>query len=151
MLRSVRLSYPSVWGGAMSSEIDKILSGRLSRRELVKKAGIGAGGVMMAGLISACGGSSSTTTTAGGTAATTTGGTTATTGAAPTAGTIKIGFVSPRTGPAAGFGEPDPYVIGLAKKAFANGLRSAARPTRSRSSTRTARPTRNAAPKSRRS
>ncbi|HVC80521.1 MAG TPA: ABC transporter substrate-binding protein [Chloroflexota bacterium] len=37
-------------------------------------------------------------------------------------GTIKIGFVSPRTGPAAGFGEPDGYVLGLAKKAFARGL-----------------------------
>src|SRR5947209_11991999 len=30
-------------------------------------------------------------------------------------GTIKIGFVSPRTGPAAGFGEPDGYVLGLAR------------------------------------
>jgi branched-chain amino acid transport system substrate-binding protein len=37
-------------------------------------------------------------------------------------GTIKIGFVSPRTGPAAGFGEPDPYVLGLARKAFASGI-----------------------------
>lgn len=38
------------------------------------------------------------------------------------ASTIKIGFISPRTGPLAGFGEPDPYVIGLARKAFAKGL-----------------------------
>ena len=38
--------------------------------------------------------------------------------AAPTS-TLKIGFVSPRTGPAAGFGEPDGYVLGLARKAFA--------------------------------
>src|SRR6185437_5991267 len=37
-------------------------------------------------------------------------------------GSIKIGFVSPRTGPAAGFGEPDGYVLGLARKAFARGL-----------------------------
>ena len=36
--------------------------------------------------------------------------------------TLKIGFVSPRTGPAAGFGEPDPYVLSLARKAFAGGL-----------------------------
>src|SRR5947209_13679301 len=35
---------------------------------------------------------------------------------------IKIGFVSPRTGPAAGFGEPDGYVLALARKAFAQGL-----------------------------
>jgi branched-chain amino acid transport system substrate-binding protein len=107
----------------MASEIDRILSDRISRRELMKKAGVGAGGVMMAGLISACGGGSSTTTTAGGTAATTAVSTPATTGAAaPSGGTIKIGFVSPRTGPAAGFGEPDPYVLGLARKALTNGL-----------------------------
>jgi branched-chain amino acid transport system substrate-binding protein len=39
-----------------------------------------------------------------------------------TANTIKIGFVSPITGATSGFGEPDPYVISLAKKAFARGL-----------------------------
>ncbi len=37
-------------------------------------------------------------------------------------GTIKIGFVSPRKGPAAGFGEPDGFVLGLARKAFQRGL-----------------------------
>ncbi|HEY0870707.1 MAG TPA: ABC transporter substrate-binding protein [Acidothermaceae bacterium] len=37
-------------------------------------------------------------------------------------GSLKIGFVSPITGPAAGFGEPDGYVLSLARKAFANGL-----------------------------
>ncbi|HVA90829.1 MAG TPA: ABC transporter substrate-binding protein [Chloroflexota bacterium] len=37
-------------------------------------------------------------------------------------GSLKIGFVSPRTGPAAGFGEPDGYVLALARKAFARGL-----------------------------
>jgi branched-chain amino acid transport system substrate-binding protein len=36
--------------------------------------------------------------------------------------TLKIGFVSPRTGAAAGFGEPDTYVLELAKKALAGGL-----------------------------
>jgi branched-chain amino acid transport system substrate-binding protein len=42
-------------------------------------------------------------------------------------GSLKIGFVSPRTGPAAGFGEPDAYVLGLARKAFAGGLTVAGR------------------------
>ncbi|HSP08662.1 MAG TPA: ABC transporter substrate-binding protein [Candidatus Dormibacteraeota bacterium] len=37
-------------------------------------------------------------------------------------GSIKIGFISPITGPASGFGEPDSYVISLARKAFAGGL-----------------------------
>ncbi|HEX3474768.1 MAG TPA: ABC transporter substrate-binding protein [Kofleriaceae bacterium] len=35
---------------------------------------------------------------------------------------LKIGFVSPRTGPTAGFGEPDGYVLELARKALAGGL-----------------------------
>src|SRR5438105_8179673 len=37
-------------------------------------------------------------------------------------GSIKIGFVSPITGPASGFGEPDAYVISLARNAFKGGL-----------------------------
>jgi branched-chain amino acid transport system substrate-binding protein len=106
----------------MSDRLDDLMGNPITRRELMKKAGIGAGGVMMASVIAACGGSTTTTTTgSSGTSAATTAGTTATT-AAPSAGTIKIGFVSPRTGPAAAFGEPDPYVIGLAKTAFAKGL-----------------------------
>ncbi len=56
-------------------------------------------------------------------------------GAAPLAGTIpafwrtanaadtlKVGFISPRSGPLAGFGEGDPYVIDLARKTLAKGL-----------------------------
>lgn len=43
-------------------------------------------------------------------------------GASASAGTLKIGFVSPRTGPAAGFGEPDGYVLDLARKALQGGL-----------------------------
>src|SRR5579872_3579666 len=35
---------------------------------------------------------------------------------------LKIGFVSPRTGALAGFGETDGYVIDLARKALAKGL-----------------------------
>lgn len=37
--------------------------------------------------------------------------------------TLKVGFISPRTGPLAGFGECDPYVLGLARKVFAKGLK----------------------------
>jgi len=35
---------------------------------------------------------------------------------------LKIGFISPRTGALAGFGETDGYVLELARKAFASGL-----------------------------
>jgi branched-chain amino acid transport system substrate-binding protein len=102
----------------MADEIDRLLGGRLTRRELLKRAGAGAGVLMVPGLISACGGGT-TTTTAGGTA--TTAGTTATTLAAP-AGTIKIGWVSPLTGPASTFGEVDPYILDVTRKALASGL-----------------------------
>jgi ABC-type branched-subunit amino acid transport system substrate-binding protein len=35
---------------------------------------------------------------------------------------IKVGFITPRTGALAGFGEPDPFVLGLARKALADGI-----------------------------
>jgi branched-chain amino acid transport system substrate-binding protein len=77
----------------------------ISRRELVKRAGVGAGGLVLSGVASQP------------------------VWARPrseerfdAATTITIGFVSPLTGPAAGFGEPDPYVLGLARKAFAKGV-----------------------------
>src|SRR5580765_2353623 len=74
----------------------------ISRRELLKRAGIGAGGLAVSGAAAPQ------------------------VWAAPRVSqadqTIKIGFVSPLTGPASGFGEPDPYVLGLAKAALAKGL-----------------------------
>ncbi len=41
---------------------------------------------------------------------------------AATAGTLKVGFISPRTGALAGFGEADGYVLDLARKTLAAGL-----------------------------
>jgi branched-chain amino acid transport system substrate-binding protein len=38
------------------------------------------------------------------------------------ADTLKIGFISPRTGPLAGFGETDGYVLDVARKAFEKGI-----------------------------
>jgi branched-chain amino acid transport system substrate-binding protein len=85
----------------MTGGIERVLESGLSRRELVKRAGIGLGGLMLTGPLAACG--------SGG-------------GGGGGDETIKIGFVSPRTGPAAGFGEPDPYVLGLARDAFKDGV-----------------------------
>lgn len=36
--------------------------------------------------------------------------------------TLKVGFISPRTGPLAGFGQTDGYVLELARKALADGI-----------------------------
>src|SRR5690349_7795681 len=69
-----------------------------TRRDLLRAAGLG----LTFPLLSACGGlagSSDNTKN-------------------PTKSTLKIGFVSPRTGAAAGFGEPDAYVLQLAKKSL---------------------------------
>jgi branched-chain amino acid transport system substrate-binding protein len=76
-----------------------------TRRDLLRATGLGISLAAATPLLSACGGLGSdknTETTA--------------------KKSLKIGFVSPRTGPAAGFGEPDGYVLTLAKKALAGGL-----------------------------
>jgi branched-chain amino acid transport system substrate-binding protein len=76
----------------------------ISRTELVKRAGVGVGGLLVAGGFPA-----SALARVG-------------QEAAPAASLIKVGFISPRTGPAAGFGEPDPYALALARKKLAKGL-----------------------------
>ena len=83
-------------------------SSRYSRRELIKRAGVGAGGLIVAGAAaeSALGKPIRVVHEA-----------------APEANTIKVGFVSPRSGALGGFGEPDPFALGLARKALAKGLK----------------------------
>lgn len=80
------------------------LGGTISRSELLRRAGIGVGGLIVAGSVPASALARVVSE------------------AAPEASTLKIGFISPRSGPLAGFGEPDPYVLGLARKAFAKGI-----------------------------
>jgi branched-chain amino acid transport system substrate-binding protein len=83
---------------------ERIQSG-LSRRELIKRGGVGLGGIALGGAVA-------------GPAF----GRISVNESAEAANLIKIGFVSPRTGPLAGFGEPDPYIIGLARRKLASGL-----------------------------
>ena len=78
--------------------------GAISRRDFVKKAGVGVGGLLLAPL-----GAESAWARV-------------TRELAPEASTIKIGFVSPRTGALGGFGEPDPFALSLARKTLAKGL-----------------------------
>jgi branched-chain amino acid transport system substrate-binding protein len=79
-------------------------SGGLSRSDFLKRTGVAVGGVALGG--------AATATPSW-----------ATPRAHDAASTITIGIVSPLTGPASGFGEPDPYVVGLARAAFAKGLK----------------------------
>ena len=84
--------------------------------------GVGGG---LTGALAGCGGT--TTTTAGG-VSTTAG--VSTTGGAPAGREIKIGYVSPQTGPLAGFGEADTYVLDGVNKAWRTASPSTARLTR---------------------
>ena len=70
----------------------------VSRRDFLKRAAAGAGGLALAGKV--------------------------TSAFADASDVIRIGFISPRTGPLGGFGECDPYVLDVARKALANGLTS---------------------------
>jgi len=69
-----------------------------SRREFIKNVGATAGGAALAGGLPSLWSTASA------------------------AETIKVGFISPRTGPLASFGEADPYVLELARKALAKGI-----------------------------
>lgn len=77
--------------------------GGITRGDLVKRAGVGLGGLLVAPAAAQAGAFSISEEAAA-------------------ANTIKIGFISPRTGPLAGFGEPDPYILAQAKKKLASGL-----------------------------
>ena len=69
-------------------------------------------------------------------------------GGGEAARTIKLGYVTPKTGSLAGFGEADDYVLGSMRRSSGAACRSAALPTRSRSCPRTPSPTPTAPPPS---
>jgi branched-chain amino acid transport system substrate-binding protein len=76
----------------------------ISRRDLLRTAGIvGAGLTLSSPLLAACANGSS--------------------GSGGGGKSLKIGFVSPRTGPAAGFGEPDGFALSRARAALKSGLK----------------------------
>ncbi len=86
------------------SIVDRLIGDhQVSRRSVLKALGAGSVSMVAGGILDACGSLGNT-------------------GGTSSAGTIKIGYVSPLTGPDAGFGEPDPYVVSLARKAWANGM-----------------------------
>jgi branched-chain amino acid transport system substrate-binding protein len=81
---------------------DGIGLGRLDRRAFMARAG--SGGVVLAsgGLLGACGGVKQE--------------------ASSTGTSIRVGYVSPQTGPAAGFGEADDWLLGKVRDAVKSGL-----------------------------
>jgi branched-chain amino acid transport system substrate-binding protein len=83
--------------------MDESRDGLFQRREFVKRAG--AGGVLLSsgGLLAACGVKKSG-------------------GSSGSSNTFTIGYVSPETGEAAGFGEPDSWILSMVQKAVGNGV-----------------------------
>src|SRR5205823_4979288 len=101
-----------------------LLEKRFSRREVLRTIGGGALALGAADLLAACGEIKGSSTTS--------------------SGTIVIGYVSPQTGALAGFASGDNFVLSQVRgtSTYKNGLSSAARPTTSRSSSRTPSPAR---------
>ncbi|HEY3925767.1 MAG TPA: ABC transporter substrate-binding protein [Acidothermaceae bacterium] len=114
----------------------EVVQAAISRRNFLRAAGLGASALAFTSpLLAACSSSKKSAAAASTPASTTaaappaSASAAATTAAAstpaaagsagPRVGTLKIGYVSPITGADAGFGEPDGYVLSLARKAFA--------------------------------
>lgn len=76
----------------------------LPRREFVKRAGVSGLLLSSGGLLAACGVKKNSS------------------GGSGSSTTFKIGYVSPLTGEAASFGEPDTYVLGVVRKTIAGGV-----------------------------
>src|SRR5437879_8781730 len=81
---------------------------RYTRRDVVKRAGVGAGGLLIAG--SAAGGAAARPIRVG-------------RESAPEANTLRIGFLSPLTGPLGSFGEADPWIVSRFRKSLSKGLK----------------------------
>jgi branched-chain amino acid transport system substrate-binding protein len=108
------------------------MSESLSRRDFLRIAGVAGAtigvGAGLGGLVTACGEGETTTTAAGETtttagATTTTAGATTTVSAAPETGReIKLGFVTPQTGPLGAFGTADKYCVDHFKETIGEGV-----------------------------
>jgi len=81
---------------------DDFATSKVTRRELLKRAGVGAGGLVVSGVAAQPVWARPKSFDAG--------------------QTLKIGYVSPLTGPAAGFGEGDPWILAQARKALKKGI-----------------------------
>jgi branched-chain amino acid transport system substrate-binding protein len=120
----------------MSDKEKRSLESGVSRREFLKIAGVAGAtigvGAGLGGLIAACGEAEETTTTAAAGTTTTAASATTTTAAAGSTTTVsagaemgrevKIGFVTPLTGPLASFGVPDKYCVERATEAIGDGI-----------------------------
>ncbi len=98
----------------------------LPRRSVLKAAALGAAATGVAAFLAACGVKTSSPSAGASAAAGASAGASTGPSVVPSAEAIpfKIGFISPQTGPAAGFGEPDPYIIGLVQQKLNQGFQA---------------------------
>ena len=118
--------------GQESKDLNMLQGKRVSRREFLKVAGIAGAtvgmGAGLGGIVAACGGTTTTTTaastatTAAGTATTAASVATTVTAAVEMGREIKMGVISPITGPLADFAVPDKYIVDKWKAAVGDGL-----------------------------
>ena len=95
----------------------------LPRRTVLKAAALGATATGVAAFLAACGVKTSSPSAADSAAPSSAPSSVASVAPSVAAAIpFKIGFVSPQTGPAAGFGEPDPYIIGLVQAKLNQGF-----------------------------
>jgi branched-chain amino acid transport system substrate-binding protein len=89
----------------LEQQLERLLAQqRWSRRRFLRTAGVSGAALGFSGLLAACRGGEEEAATG------------------PTGEAVKIGYVSPRTGPDAPFGESDEYILGLVRDAFSGGL-----------------------------
>jgi len=84
-----------------------LLVAELDRRRFLRLAGLSGAALSLGGALAGCKSGSSGGGGGGGSAGR----------------TIKLGYVSPKTGPLAGFGEADDFILGGARTAFKDGLK----------------------------
>jgi len=118
----------------LDDKFDELTKKIVSRRDFLKMAGVAGVAVGasagLGGLLAACGGTEESTTTTAAATTTTAGATSTTAGATTTTASagvemgaeLKMGFVSPLTGPLASFGVPDKYCADRWREACGDGL-----------------------------
>jgi len=109
-------------GPRAEDRLDRILGRPVPRREFLKLAAVGGASAGLAAFLAACGanGASSAPATVAAPTPTATGTSPSIVPVASPGRPIKIGFVSPKTGPLAGFGAADDFVLGDLTAAFAS-------------------------------
>jgi branched-chain amino acid transport system substrate-binding protein len=98
--------------------IEAVLGRHLDRRDFLRLTGYAGATAGLGAFLAACSPSATASAPPATAGPTATGGATQ----APTGRAIKIGYVTPKTGPFSQFGEADDYVLGTVKEAFAGGL-----------------------------